>query len=571
MSAEPSAAADLFSQTGQALARNLLSALVKASGPSAFSVPASAGANPAQLAALQTRCVQEHWRLWSSMLAVDSAGESVAARVAPADRRFSGREWHSSRYFDYLSQSYLINVRFLADYIEALELGPIEKERLRFALRQVSDAVSPANFAATNPEALRLALDSQGQSLTAGLANLLQDARKGRISTTDESAFEVGRNLAMTPGSVVFENDLMQLIQYRSVIENVRKRPLLIFPPCINKYYILDLQPENSFIRYCVEQGNTVYMVSWRNIGAEQGHYTWDDYLESGVMKALEIVRAVSGIDRLNAIGYCIGGTMLAPVLAILQSKGEDWVESVTFLTALHDFSDAGEITLFIDEQSVAEREKAIGGGGVMPGRELDFVFSVLRAGDLVWPYVVNNYLKGRQPPAFDLLHWNADSTNLAGPMYCFYVRNMYLENNLRIPDKLTMLGVPIDLSCVRLPTYVLATREDHIVPWRSAYRTTQLLGGEIRFVLGASGHVAGVVNPAAKNRRSYWTNAQLPEDPQAWLDDAQEARGSWWCDWNEWLARFDGGKVKAKKRLGNSRYKPIEPAPGRYVKQRVV
>lgn len=510
--------------------------------------------------------------LWGSMLDTDSGEESGgAARVAPIDRRFSGREWRSSRYFDFLSQSYLINVRFLTDYVESLELGPLEKERLRFALRQLSDAMSPANFAATNPEALKLVLDTQGQSLTAGLKNLLDDVRKGRISTTDESAFEVGRNLATTPGSVIFENDLMQLIQYRPLTEDVHKRPLVIIPPCINKYYILDLQPENSFIRFCIEQGNTVYMVSWRNILAEQAHYTWDDYLSLGVIKALEIAREVSGIDRLNAIGYCVGGTMLAAVLAILQSKGEDWVESVTFLTALHDFSNAGEITLFIDEPSVAAREKAIGAGGVMPGRELDFVFSVLRANDLVWSYVVNNYLKGRPPAAFDLLHWNADSTNLAGPMYCFYVRNMYLENNLRIPNKLTMLGVPIDLSRVRLPTYVLATREDHIVPWKSAYRTTQLLGGEMRFVLGASGHVAGVVNPAAKNRRSYWINVQFPEDSQAWLDGAREVRGSWWSDWNTWLARFGGAKVKAKKRLGNSRYKPIEPAPGRYVKQRVV
>lgn len=506
------------------------------------------------------------------MLAADSAGESgAAASVAPTDRRFSGREWRSSRYFDFLSRSYLINVRFLADYIEALEFGPLEKERLRFALRQVSDALSPANFAATNPEALKLALDTQGQSLTAGLKNMLEDVRKGRISTTDESAFEVGRNLATTQGSVIFENDLMQLIQYRPLTESVRKRPLVIIPPCINKYYILDLKPENSYIRYCIEQGNTVYMVSWRNILAEQGHYTWDDYLSLGVIEALGVARAVAGIDKLNAIGYCIGGTMLAAVLAILQSKGEDWVESVTFLTALHDYSNAGEITLFIDEPSMAAREKAIGGGGVMPGRELDFVFSVLRANDLVWPYVVNNYLKGRPPAAFDLLHWNADSTNLAGPMYCFYVRNMYLENKLRIPNKLTMLGVPIDLSHVRLPTYVLATREDHIVPWKSAYRTTQLLGGEMRFVLGASGHVAGVVNPASKNRRSYWTNAQLPENSQAWLDGAREFRGSWWSDWDAWLARFGGAKVKARKRLGNSRYKPIEPAPGRYVKQRVV
>ncbi|MBI2316981.1 MAG: class I poly(R)-hydroxyalkanoic acid synthase [Betaproteobacteria bacterium] len=571
MSAEPRSAADVFAQVGQALAQNFLAALAKPAGAAPASGFEATGAS-AKIAALQARCAREHMALWAAMLRAESAREAgPAALAAAADRRFAGREWRSSPYFDFLSQSYLINVRFLADYVEALEIAAPEKDRLRFALRQVADAMSPANFAATNPEALKLALETQGASLTAGIQNLLQDVQKGRISTTDESAFEVGRNLAATPGAVIFENELMQVIQYQSATRSVRKRPLVVIPPCINKYYILDLQAENSFIRYCVEQGNTVYMVSWRNILAEQGHFTWDDYLGVGIIKALEVAREVSAIERLNAIGYCVGGTMLAAVLAILQAKGKDWIESVAYFTALHDFSAAGDLLLFIDEASVAAREHSIGRGGVMPGRELDFVFSVLRANDLVWSYVANNYLKGRSPKAFDLLHWNADSTNLPGPMYCWYVRNMYLENNLCSPGKLTMLGVPIDPSRVQLPAYVLATREDHIVPWKSAYRTTQLLGGETRFVLGASGHVAGVVNPAAKNRRSFWVNAHTPPDPQDWLGGAQEVPGSWWTDWNAWIARFGGARTKARKRLGNSRYRPIEPAPGRYVKQRVV
>ena len=566
--------ADILSQAGRAFADRILGVLASRADPGTAATIQGAGAANPRLAALQGQLVQQHMALWGSMLARD-AGTQVQPVVHPdpGDRRFSGAEWQASTHFDYLRQAYLINARFLRDYVEALELDPRTKGRLRFAARQLVDAMSPANFAATNPEALKLARETEGKSLTLGLKNLVEDVHKGRISTTDESAFEVGRNLATTEGAVVFENELFQLIQYRPLTATVRKRPLLVFPPCINKFYVLDLQPENSFVRYAVEQGNTVFLVSWRNILPEQGGYTWDDYLRLGVIKAIEVVRELTKVDKPNLIGYCVGGTMLGAVLAILRAKGEDWAESVTFFTALHDFSDAGEIGLFVDEPSVAAREAAIGSGGVMPGRELAAVFSALRANDLVWSYVVNNYLKGRPPVAFDLLHWNADSTNLPGPMYCWYVRNMYLENNLVVPGKLSMLGVPVDLSRIEYPTYVLATREDHIVPWKSAYRTTQLMRGAMRFVLGASGHIAGVVNPAAKNRRSYWTGdaRALPADPQAWLAAAEEHRGSWWKDWDAWISRYSGGMVKAKKRLGSTRYKPIEPAPGRYVKQRVV
>jgi len=570
-------AADLLSQAGQVLASNFLNALTSRADPGmAAGLQRAVAASSPKLAALQAQLSQQHLALWSAMMARD-AGKGVQpvvlARPEPGDRRFASTEWQASTHFDYLRQAYLINAQFLRETVEALALDARAKGRLRFIARQLIDAMSPANFAATNPDALKLAQETQGDSLTRGLKNLLDDVHKGRISTTDESAFEVGRNIAVTEGAVIFENALLQLIQYKPLTATVRKRPLLIFPPCINKYYVLDLQPENSFVRYAVEQGNTVFIVSWRNILPEQGHYTWDDYLSLGVTKALEVVRDLSGVDRLNLIGYCVGGTMLAAVLAILAAKGEEWVQSLTFLTSLHDFSDAGEIGLFVDEQGVAARETAIGKGGIMPGRELAAVFSALRANDLIWSYVVNNYLKGRSPAAFDLLHWNADSTNLPGPMYCWYVRNMYLENNLAVPGKLTMLGVPVDLSRVRHPTYVLATREDHIVPWKSAYQTTQLMRGQMRFVLGESGHIAGVVNPAAKNRRSYWVNEHVspPADPQAWLAGSEQRPGSWWTDWNAWLAHYSGGQAKARKRLGSTRYKVIEPAPGRYVKQRVV
>jgi len=555
-------------------ASNFLNVLASRTDPEISARLQTSAANAPRLAALQAQLSQQHLALWAAMIGRDGGAQAQPlVRADPGDRRFAGAEWQASTHFDYLRQAYLINARFLRDYVEALELDTRSKGRLRFVARQMIDAMSPANFAATNPEALKLAQETKGESLTAGLKNLLEDAKKGRISTTDESAYEVGRNIAVTEGAVVFENELIQLIQYKPLTATVRKRPLLVFPPCINKYYVLDLQPENSFVRYAVEQGNTVFMVSWRNILPEQGHTTWDDYLSLGVLKAMEAAREIGRVDKLNLIGYCVGGTMLGAVLAIQAARGEDWVESLTFFTSLHDFSDAGEIGLFVDEASVAAREAAIGKGGIMPGKELAAVFSALRANDLIWSYVVNNYLKGRAPAAFDLLHWNADSTNLPGPMYCWYVRNMYLENNLTKPGKLTMLGVPVDLSRVRYPTYVLATREDHIVPWKSAYQTTQLMRGTMRFVLGESGHIAGVVNPASKNRRSYWVNEGLtpPADPEAWLATAEQRPGSWWNDWNAWLAQYSGGEAKAKKRLGSTRHKVIEPAPGRYVKQRVV
>ena len=574
MGAQAPSAADLLAQGGQDFAGSFLNFLASRADPSIASGVHAAGASAPRLAQLQAQLAQQHRALWAAMMARDAGQDAEpVTRPEPGDRRFSGADWSSSTHYDYLRQAYLINARFLREYVEALDLDPRIKDRIRFVARQMIDAMSPANFAATNPEALKLAQESNGASLTAGLKNLLEDVKKGRISTTDESAFEVGRNIAVTEGAVVFENELFQLIQNKPLTANVLKRPLLVFPPCINKYYVLDLQPENSFVRYAVEQGNTLFMVSWRNILPEQGHYTWDDYLRLGVLRAMEVVRELAKMDRINVIGYCVGGTMLGAVLAILAAKGENWVESLTFFTSLHDFADAGEIGLFVDEASVLAREAAIGGGGVMPGRELAAVFSALRANDLIWSYVVNNYLKGRSPVAFDLLHWNADSTNLPGPMYCWYVRNMYLENNLTKPGKLTMLGTPVDLSRVSHPTYVLATREDHIVPWKSAYRTTQLMSGGMRFVLGESGHIAGVVNPASKNRRSYWVNegATPPADPEAWFAAAKHRPGSWWSDWNGWLAQYAGGEVKARKRLGSARYKPIEPAPGRYVKQRVV
>jgi polyhydroxyalkanoate synthase len=521
---------------------------------------------------LQSSYLAKQGQLWSALLEPQSGAKPLAETVvapAPGDRRFASREWRDNPYFSYLKQSYLLASDFLAELVASAELDAGSKDRLRFAVKQWCDAMCPANFAATNPAALKLALDSGGESIAQGVANLIADMHKGRISQTDEAAFEIGRNLALTPGAVVYENGLMQLIQYQAATPQVGARPLVIVPPCINKYYILDLQPDNSFVRYAVAQGHTVFMVSWRNVGPEQGHFGWDDYLELGVLQAFDIARAIAQSDRVNALGFCVGGTLLAAALAVQAAKGEHAVESATYLATMLDFSAPGQLGVFIDENGVAAREAAIGGGGILPGAELATAFNALRANDLIWPYVINNYLMGGAPAAFDLLYWNADSTNLPGPMYCSYVRNTYLENKLRVPGALQNCGVRVDLGAVDRSSFIVATREDHIVPWRAAYRSLRLLGGEKQFVLGASGHIAGVINPAAGGKRSFWFSENYSENPDNWLAQAKEERGSWWPHWSKWLEEFKGGTRDAPAQTGSAHYPAIEPAPGRYVKQK--
>jgi polyhydroxyalkanoate synthase len=525
-----------------------------------------------RFAALQSGYFAQQAQLWSAMFG--GAQESLV-KPEVGDRRFSTKEWQENPYYSYLKQSYLLASRFLAELADAAELDARSKERLQFAVKQWCDALSPANFAATNPAVLRQALASNGESLTRGLANLIADTQRKRISQTDEEAFEVGRNLALTPGDVVYENSLIQLIQYKAVQDapsgaapQVGSRPLVMVPPCINKYYILDLRPENSFVRYAVEQGHTVFMVSWRNVGPAEGSYDWDDYV-TAVLKALEVSKSIAQSDRVNALGFCVGGTLLATALAVMAAKGEELVESVTYLATMLDFESPGQIRVFIDEQAIAAREAQIGKGGILPGAELASTFNALRANDLVWPYVVNNYLLGGAPAAFDILYWNADSTNLPGPMYCSYVRNTYLENKLREPGAVRSLGVPVDLGKVDRPAFILATREDHIVPWRAAYRSLGLLGGEKKFVLGASGHIAGIVNPAAGGKRSYWASEDICENPDDWLSQAKEERGSWWPQWSQWLEGFKGSERAAPAQTGSAQYPATEPAPGRYVKQK--
>jgi polyhydroxyalkanoate synthase len=562
-------------QAGQAMMQGFFESLVKqqvamqnSTGMAAPDIPMP---DKETLGRLQKEFATNHAALWTSMLS-RKPGESAEPVISAeaGDKRFSSPEWTNNPMSDYLRQAYLINSSFLRQVTDNVPL-PDEraKARLQFLTRQYIDALAPSNFAATNPEFIRAALDSEGESITRGIQNMLADFDKGRVSMTDETVFEVGRELAITPGAVIFENDLMQLIQYAPLTEKVAQTPFLIVPPCINKYYILDLQAENSFVRYVVEQGHTVFLLSWKNATEEDANKTWDDYVERGPLTALEIVREVTKVKKPNVLGFCVGGTILTTALAVARARGEDPVASVTYLTTLLDFSDTGEIGCLIDEASVQTRENTIGKGGLLKGQELANVFSFLRANDLVWQYVVGNYLKGGTPKAFDLLHWNSDATNLPGPFLAWYLRNMYLENNLRVPGRLTVAGQKIVLGKIDAPAYFFAAREDHIVPWTTSYLGRALLGGETTFVLGASGHIAGTINPVTKNRRSYWTNPADVASPDDWLAGAQEHPGSWWAHWIEWLNGFAGRQVAARGRLGNAQYEPIEPAPGRYVKVR--
>jgi polyhydroxyalkanoate synthase len=556
-----------FFKSGQSLMQAFGAAPNGAAAPTVDNTAAAVS-----LANLLARYWPNQMALWMSAWST-AAGQPKEPVVSPdrGDRRFHAEEWRNNAWYSTLKQAYLLNGRLLDDVVEASGLDPKTKHKVRFFTRQFIDSMSPANFAATNPEAIKLAFESQGESVKAGLANLLDDMKRGRISITDETAFEVGRNVATSEGAVVFENALFQLIQYAPLTKDVAQRPLVIVPPCINKFYILDLQPENSFVRFACEQGQTVFLVSWCNPGPELGNITWDDYVEDGVMKAIEVARAISRADKVNAVGWCVGGTILSSALAVMRARGGESVASLTLLTTMLDFQEPGDLGVFIDEQGVSKREQEIGKGGIYPGAELGFVFQTLRANDLIWPYVVGNYLKGKAPDAFDLLYWNADGTNLPGPMYAWYLRNMYLENNLCIPGRLTMCDTAVDLRKIDIPSYVLATQEDHIVPWRSAYRSTRLVGGESQFVLGASGHIAGVINPASKNKRSYWTDGPLTGDADQWLASAKPVPGSWWTHWMKWLGPYAGKTVPARVRLGNGKYTPIEPAPGRYVKVRHV
>ncbi|WP_295541950.1 class I poly(R)-hydroxyalkanoic acid synthase [uncultured Pseudacidovorax sp.] len=520
--------------------------------------------DPGRLQAIQQQYVEEAGALWRQGLAVP----------VPGDKRFAGEGWAGNPMATFSAAVYLLNARTLLAMTEAVEADAKTQARLRFAVEQWMAASAPSNFLAFNAEAQQKALKTQGESIARGMQNLMHDIRQGHVSMTDESAFEVGRNVATTEGAVVFENELFQLIEYKPLTDKVHERPLLLVPPCINKFYILDLQPENSLVRHATAQGHRTFVVSWRNPDDSLAHTTWDDYIEKGAIAAIGAVQAISGQDRrggkINVLGFCVGGTILGTALAVLAARGQKPAASVTFLTTLLRFEDTGILDVFIDEAFVRFREMQMGSGGLMPGADLASTFSFLRPNDLVWNYVVGNYLKGESPPPFDLLYWNSDATNLPGPMYAWYLRNTYLEDKLADKDAVTVCGEKVDLGRIDIPAYIYGSREDHIVPIGGAYATTQLLSGPMRFVMGASGHIAGVINPPAKKKRSHWLREDdtFPPTHAEWLEGATEHPGSWWTDWDAWLKRHAGKQVPAPKAYGNgAAYQAIEPAPGRYVK----
>ena len=533
-------------------------------------------ADPAALLKAQIGFWQDTMTLWQNttrrMMGI-AAPETADA--SGADRRFKDEAWKQNEVFDFIKQSYLLSARYVQSTVSEVEgLDPKTAQKVDFYTRQFIDAMSPTNFVMTNPEVLRKTAETGGENLLKGLNNLLGDLERGKgqlkIKMTDTEAFSVGGNIGVSPGKVVFQNDLMQLIQYDPTTEKVLKRPLLIGPPWINKFYILDLRPRNSFVRWATSQGHTVFVISWVNPDEKLAEKNFEDYMHQGYLAALDAIEAATGEKEVNAIGYCLGGTLLASTLAYMAEKGDDRIKTATFFVTMMDFAEAGELGVFIDEEQLSALEEKMNKRGYLDGSEMSATFNMLRANDLIWSFVVNNYLLGNDPFPFDLLYWNADSTRMPAKMHSFYLRNMYQANLLKEPGGITLSGVPIDLGKVKTPAYFLSTREDHIAPWKSTYRGTQLLGGKQRFVLAASGHIAGVVNPPEGGKYNHWINEALPADPDAWLAGATELAGSWWPDWHRWILAHGKAQIAARK-PGDGKLTVLEDAPGSYVKVRLM
>ena len=526
--------------------------------------------NPGQVGRVQVQMWADLVHMTSRLLKADGAPAAVAP--VKGDRRFRDDAWESNPLFDLIKQSYLIAGRGVIRLIEqAQELDDDTRTRLSFAAQQVIDALAPTNFALTNPTVVRAALDTGGSNLLRGLENLLDDLnRTGRVEApmADASHFKVGRDLAVTPGKVVFQNDLIQLIQYDATTETVNRRPLLLLPPWMNKFYILDLRPGNSFIQWLVDQGHTVFVVSWVNPGKALAHKGFENYMLEGPLAALDAIELATGEREVNVVGYCLGGILLSATLAWMAARGDQRIKCASLLTTMVDFCDTGEVSIFIDEQGLDSLEKTIEEQGYLDGRSVYDTFRSLRANDLIWSFYINNYLLGHKPGAFDLLFWNSDSTNMPAAMHTFFMRNMYLKNLLKEPGGLTLAGEAIHMEMVETPTYVLSTMEDHIAPWKTTYSTAGLFSGPVKFVLGESGHIAGVVNPPAKEKYGYWTSKAKPNDADTWLEGATHHEGSWWPDWNRWMRRFAGGSVPARN-PGSGGLQAIEPAPGSYVLRR--
>ena len=532
-------------------------------------------ANPAQLVKAQIGFWQDYMTLWQNTTRrMMGIAAPPVIDTPSSDRRFKDEAWKENEVFDFIKQSYLLSARFVQDVVTQVDgLDKKTAQKVDFYARQFCDAMSPSNFLLTNPEVLRKTAETGGENLLRGLNNLLSDLERGkgklRIKMTDMEAFRVGENIGVSPGKVVYQNDLMQLIQYTPTTETVLKRPLLIAPPWINKFYILDLRPRNSFVRWAVAQGHTVFVISWVNPDERLAEKGFDDYMQEGYLAALDAIEQATGEREVNAIGYCLGGTLLASTLAYMAVKKDDRIKSATFFVTMMDFADAGELGVFIDEEQLTSLEDKMNKRGYLEGSEMATTFNMLRANDLIWSFVVNNYLLGNDPFPFDLLYWNADSTRMPARMHSFYLRRMYQANQLAVANGIELSGVPIDLSKIKVPAYFLSTREDHIAPWKSTYRGTQLLGGKKRFVLAASGHIAGVVNPPDGGKYSHWINETLPPDPNEWFSGATEIAGSWWPDWHRWVTGLNKARVKART-PGDGGLPAIEDAPGSYVQVRL-
>jgi polyhydroxyalkanoate synthase len=527
-----------------------------------------------------SRLVQAQLSLWNDYLTLWQRttrrflGGSAEPMIEPTagDRRFRDKAWTDNTLFDFIKQSYLLTARWLQGTVKQVDgIDERTARKVDFYTRQFVDAIAPSNFLMTNPEVLRATIESRGENLVNGLKNLLDDLERGKgrlaIKMTDMAAFRIGENIAVTPGKIVYQNDLLQLIQYEPATATVKRRPLLIMPPWINKFYILDLQPANSFIRWAVGEGHTVFVVSWVNPDERLAAKTFADYMREGPLAALDAIEEATGEREANVIGYCLGGTLLASTLAYMAVKHDTRIKSATYFVAMVDFAEAGELSVFIDEEQLAALEERMNAKGYLEGRDMATTFNMLRANDLIWSFVVNNYLLGKSPFPFDLLYWNADSTRMPAAMHSFYLRNMYQENLLVKPGGITLDEVPIDLGKIKTPSFLLSTREDHIAPWRSTYAATQIYKGPVKFVLSASGHIAGVVNPPG-SKYGHWENDNNPPTPEEWLASATAVPDSWWPVWERWVAQYSGGEVPARH-PGDGKLKPIEDAPGSYVKVR--
>ena len=528
--------------------------------------------NPSKLVEAQTDLWQSYMKLWENT-SRRMMGQEVDPLMAPArgDKRFADKEWSENFIFDYIKQSYLLASQWMQQNVDDADFPDAHsRQKVDFYVRQFIDAMAPTNFVATNPRVLKETVETRGENLIRGLNNLLQDLEAGhgtlKISQTKADTFEVGENIATTPGKVVHRGRLMELLCFEPQTPKQFKRPLMIVPPWINKYYILDLQPKNSFVRWAAEQGHTVYVISWVNPHEELANATFEDYMREGVMEAMDAIERDIGEREVNAVGYCLGGTLLAATLAHMAAIGDDRVKSATYFASLVDFSEPGEIGVFIDEEQIKSIEEMMEKKGYLDGNQMATTFNMLRANDLIWSFVVNNYLMGKDPFPFDLLYWNSDATRMPKAMHSFYLPNMYQQNLLAQPYALTLLGTPLDFRAIQTPTTAIGTKEDHIAPWNAVYKGCRNYSGEKQFILAASGHIAGIVNPPAANKYGFWLNDNWPEDRDEWLANATEHKGSWWPHWQQWIAKFAGEKVPARK-PGKSGLPALEDAPGSFVK----